>query len=293
MGNNEDIKPDYGMNAREQLKFLGNPNELHGQNQAAILDWLYRWGFSTADILSDLLGRKNRSHAKKLADRGWIRQVSIKGYPVYYTLTERGLAEAVKHHETLLEYKEIDPYRVHLPTLHHNLVAQKETMMALRRGWIFDYRTERMPAADNDKFTKVYDVIWTRERDTRGDWYPESIIWTSFNSNEYPHVFCGYPEVQVGLEIELTPKWNHHLDDFVTKILQDVQGSHLQWIIIVSDSPAILKRYSEAFSPGRKVPFWNKGPGGKLVRSERSLTVPEGIYETVLFRTTNWQDRND
>lgn len=248
--------------ARKNSQALGSPKEVQRQNLAKVLGWLYRWGYSTSDILSDLLGRKNRSHALRLVNAGWIQAVSIKGYPTYYVLTEKGLAEAIHHSPILLEYKESDPYRVHLPTLHHNLIAQKEAIAAL--VWYPDFITPRMYQFDKDsRPLKISDLILVDK--IRSD------------SNELVNLLTG-------VEIELTPKWNHHLDMFVTNIVDDIQFQRLHKVLIISDSKAIRKRYKNAFQSGTRVKRWEKASGNKFIDTRDDLVIPEWVFKHVFIR---------
>lgn len=249
---------------RNAVKSLGTPKDIQRQNLLKILTWLYRWGYSTAEILSDLLGRANRSHARRLAKDGWIRPVSTKGYPTYFVLTERGLAEAIHHSTELYEYKEIDPYRVHLPKLHHDLVSQSETLAELNKGWFNDYLTQRMYNFTGDHvLKKIPDVILIRQ----------------FHNEERQIV-----KHLIGIEIELTPKWNHKLDLFVTDILDDIQFQRLNGYIIISDSKEILERYSKAFRPSNKVKIWKCSGKGKVINTGEIYTVLDWVPKFVMFR---------
>lgn len=264
MEDRKHIGPTRTDAGRETIKMLGNPRDIQRQNTRTILAWLYRWGFSTADILSGLLGRKNQSHARRLAKDGLIRSVSIKGYPTYYVLTERGLAEAIHHSMELYEYREIDPYRVHLPILHHNLIAQREAIAAIENVGCSEYWTERMYKFNkNDVPLKVPDVILV---------------------NRVRSEFGLIVDELVGVEVELTPKWNHKLDLFVTNIVDDIQFGRLRMFLIFSDSPAILNRYLEAFKPGKKVRRWENLPGGKVKDTGETLVIPEWAFRYIHFR---------
>lgn len=248
--------------ARRRCLALGSPKDIQQQNLMIVLDWLYKWGFSTADIISDLLNRKNRSHARRLAEIGWLRPVSVRGYPTYYVLAERGLAEALHHSTRLHEYKEVDPYRVSLPKLHHDLVTQRETIKAMNNGGYQGFLTERMYNFEKDrKPYKIPDVILPYSK--RDEFNHEIIELT-------------------GLEIELTPKWGHHLDMFVTNILDDIQELRLDYVIVISDSKAVLKRYKDAFEPKTKVKRWEKS-GIKFVDTGQLLNIPEWVTDRVIF----------
>lgn len=254
----------YTLEARNRVAELGSPSEIRQRNLRIVLEWLYRWGFSTGNILSDLLGRANRTHARRLEKEGWIRSVSVKGYPTYFVLTERGLTDAIRHSTALLEYKEIDPYRVHLPNLHHDLIAQSETLAELNKGWFNDYLTQRMYNFTGDHaLKKIPDVILIRQ----------------FRNEEKQIV-----KHLVGIEIELTPKWNYKLDLFVTDVLDDIQFQRIDGYIIVSDSRAILERYSKAFRPSNKVKIWKCSGKGKIINTGEIYTVLGWVPRFVMFR---------
>lgn len=271
MENRKHTEPTRTEAGRKAIKTLGKPRDIQQQNLRTILDWLYRWGYSTSDILSELLGRKNRSHALRLAKAGWIQTVSIKGYPTYYVLTEKGLAEATHHSPTLIEYREaLDPYRINLPLLHHNLIAQKETITAMRLGWYPDFITQRMFRFDKDsKPLKTPDVILVDK--------VEGV------SNEQV-------DLLTGVEIELTPKWNHHLDMFVTNIVDDIQFQRLHKVLIISDSKAIRERYKNAFQPGTRVKRWEKASGSKFIDTKEDLVILEWIFKHVFIREVGSTD---
>jgi hypothetical protein len=248
---------------RATIKTLGKPKDIQQQNLRMILTWLYRWGYSTADILSDLLDRKNRSHAKRLSDSGWIQPISIKGYPTYYVLTQKGQAEAIHHSNALLEYKESNPYRVDRPKLHHNLIAQKETLKAMRLGGYHGFVTQRMFNFDkDDKPLKTPDVILIER--VEGE-------------------FKKYVNELTGVEIELTPKWHRDLDMFVTNIVDDIQFGRLVRFLIISDSKTILENYEKAFRPGRRVSRWQK-TGIKFTLTGEILEIPKWVPDRVFFR---------
>lgn len=265
----EPTRTDAG---RATIKTLGNPRDIQQKNLRTILDWLYRWGYSTSDILSELLGRKNRSHARRMEKDGWIRSVSVKGYPTYYVLTEKGLAQAIHHSARLFEYKEIDPYRVGLPKLHHDLTTQTETITAMRLGGYSDFITPRMYDFDKDsKPLKIPDTILIEQ--VKGE-------------------FANVINELTGVEIELTPKWHHDLDLFVTNIVDDIQHGRLAKFLIISDSKAVRERYRAAFRPGTKVKRWTKSSGSKFSDTGKQLVIPAWVPSRVLFREAGSTNEN-
>lgn len=258
------MAPYHTLDARNRVAELGSPSEIRQRNLRIVLDWLYRWGFSTGNIISNLLGRANRTHAHRLEKEGWIRSVSVKGYPTYFVLTERGLADATRHSTALLEYKEIDPYRVHLTNLHHDLMAQSETLAGLKSRWVSDYLTPRMYVFTGDHaLKKIPDVIFIHRYRNEENQIEKQLL---------------------GVEIELTPKWNYKLDLFVTDVLDDIQFQRINGYIIVSDSRAILDRYTEAFRPGNKTKIWKSSDKGKVADTGEIYTILSWVPEYVLFR---------
>lgn len=193
-----------------------------------------------------------------------LRPVSVRGYPTYYTLSERGLAEAIHRSARLHEYKEIDPYRVSLPKLHHDLVAQQETLAAIRRGSFEDFITPRMYRfKKEDTPLKVPDAILIERHESE---------------------FKEIVDDMTGVEIELTPKWNHDFDLFVTNIIDDIQYGRFCLFLIITDSKAIRERYEAAFKPGNKVKRWEKTSGGKFTHAGETLEIPKWVTKRVYFR---------
>lgn len=252
---------------RQQSKALGSPKAIQQRNLLAVVVWIYHWGFSTGDIISDLLGRKNRSHARRMEKNGWLRKVEIKGYPVYHTLTDKGLALAENESPApkLLPYPETDPYKVHMPTLHHDLMAQQETIKALKHGWYHDYLTKRMynfPAGESGP-RKIPDVILLRiVRDELGQ-----------------HLATA----RTGIEIELNTKRGYKLDLFATDILDDIQNLLYDRFIIVTDSNAVLKHYEPHFKPNTKIKLWDFSKI-KPVATGKVYDVPDWSPKYVVFR---------
>jgi hypothetical protein len=249
--------------ARVAAKELGSPAEIQRRNLQHILQWIYRWGFSSRELISDVLGRANKSHAQRLVKNGFLRPASIKGYPTYFVLTEKGLAEALRDAMTLHEYKELDPYRVHLPNLHHDLLVQRQVLLAIQRGSYVNYQSPRMYSYPSDDYLrKIPDAILIRHEDGE----------------------LSSGELRIALEIELTPKWNNKLDDFVFNVLEDIQAQRTNGCLVVTDSRAILDRYREVFKPGTRIKIWERDNNGKAIDSGKSYVVPEWASKFVTFQ---------
>ena len=239
-----------------------SPRELGKESRQKILEWLYRWGYTSSSVGQILLNRTAGGYLQKLAKQNWLVSTKTKsGVPsTYFTLSLLGLQEAERDSITLIKYVEADPYKVDQLKIRHYLIAQTSTINALKSGFIIDYETERMFGKDGDKLgVKRPDVLWI----TRGG-------------------------LRYGIEVELSAKWAMDLDDFILGITRALQssGAEVQTysrFVIISDSPAIIRRYSAAMQPGQPLSVWEKNGRGHWV-IEKTLKVPDWLINKVDFR---------
>ena len=260
---NQDTKIETQLAAaRAVLAATGkSPRQIGEEARLAVIRWIYRWGYSSATSIQQLLGRTAAGYTQKLARQGWLQVVNTEsGTPkCYFTLSELGLQEAERHAEVLLRYPEIDPYRINQKLIRHNLIAQHVTIDSMRAGFTIDYRTERMiNQAGNKSGEKIPDVVW---------------ITTS-----------GLP---TGVEVELSAKWERDLDQFVLGVIQALisendKPARYDRFAIITDSPAIKKRYSNAFQPGAVLPIWQKDTRQHWV-IEKTAKVPGWVITKVDF----------
>jgi hypothetical protein len=224
--------------ARATLVSYGkSPRQIGNESRQSVIDWIYKWGYSSSANIQNLLGRTAGGYAQKLTRQGWLVATKTEsGSPVhFFTLSQSGLQEAEHQATHLYHYPEIDPFKVNQQLLRHNLLAQKITANALLSGAIKKYETDRMFGEGGDKSrVKKPDVVWTTNN-------------------------C----LRIGVEIELSAKWARFLDDFVVNIssgLKMGKGQHAQYdrFLIVSDSPAIIERYQQAMQPETQVNIWTK-----------------------------------
>lgn len=248
--------------ARAALAASGkSPRELALEARQNVLQWIYRWGFTSTAILSDLLDKSAGVTVKRLVDQGWLRSTKTRsGTPTaFITLSEQGHEEAIRHADTLLPYPELDPYRVNQQLLRHNLMAQKMTCNALNNGDISWFKTEKELSCDGDQPNiKRPDIVWH------------------------------YGDQKTAVEIELSPKWQRDLDQFILGIILALQDSESQpsrfdYFVIFSDSPAILSRYQAAMTAGSPLNIWKKDTRGHW-SVDKTGTVPKWLVQLTEFR---------
>lgn len=242
--------------------YLGKqtPQERSVMNRKIAVDWIYRFGFSSAQVLRQCLNKESCSWTSTAVKRGWLRSTrTSSGVPtVIYTLTEMGLELA--HHQAtkLLPYVELDPYRVSQPKIRHDLLVQKISIAALREGVITSVTTERELNEGDQRGQKRADAIW--------------------------HLPDGK---RLGIEMELSAKYGQKLDEFICGIAASVdpnrERNRIDSFSVITDSEAICKRYREAMMPGQPMRHWKKNARQHWVVDEEDV-VPNWLSDLVQFR---------
>ncbi len=243
-----------------------SPRQRGEQKAREALDWVYRWGWSSPSVVDGLAGTARRGLAARLARAKLLRSTRTdsggaqKGVPAsILTLTGDGLAEVEKFREDLLPY-ELDPYRIRQDQLRHYQLAQSATAKALSEKKISGFQTEKEMAEFSGSNIKQPDIAW---------WLPNG--------------------QSVAVEVELSAKWGRDLDHFILSCLlslspEEKGGKHrYDYIALVTDSPAILKRYKAAFEPGAAYGVWQKDERSRWEKSE-TRKVPEGAKGKMLWR---------
>lgn len=241
-------------NPPRAMDFMGgqSPYERSIQKRQDVLTWVYRWGYASAEIIRQVAGQTAGGYAKKLERHGLLIATKTEsGIPrAIFTLTKSGYQEAERFADKLAPYPELDPSRVNQQLIRHNLLAQHITVRELKNGNIHDYLTERFVGLDGDKpGQKRPDVVW--------------IAWDGRRT---------------AVEVELTAKWERRLDEFVLAVgkgLDPKKGPLYAEFVIVTDAPAIERRYRAAMAPGSTLTVWEK--------NERGHWAPKDHYHTPSF----------
>lgn len=239
-----------------------NPRQIGKESRLKILKWIYSWGYTSSSIGQLLLHRTSGGYLQKLAKQNWVVSTKTKsGLPAsYFTLSQIGLEDAERHSLTLSKYAEIDQFKVEQSKIRHYLIAQESTIRALESGVIVDYETERMFLSQGDALgLKRPDIIWVTNLGSR-----------------------------LGVEIELSAKWERLLDDFVLNIIRALKSNDdskpkFNRFIIISDSPAIIKRYQAAMQPDAEGSSWMKNNRGHWV-VDKIYKIPAWLITQVDFQ---------
>lgn len=244
----------------------GNPHDhLDGQSPRArgklntieVAGHVYRFGYSSADILKQVIGVQTDTWFRAAKKRGDFAGVKTPSGELL-VLTESTLALAEYHASRLTAYPELEPERINLATVRHNLFVQRITLRALASGSLDSYLTEREIATADARNVKRPDVVWIGKGGSR----------------------CA-------VEVELTAKWARHFDDFavgLVRALDSTQGTPAyDEFVVVTDSKAIAARYREELQPGRPMRLWAKDSRGKWAITKTGK-IPEWLPERVGFK---------
>lgn len=224
--------------------------------------WTYAWGYTTAGLIRMLLEKEAYGWTTNAIKRGLLRATNTaSGSPrQIITLTEKGQALAEQHMPQHFDYVERDPYKINQATIWHQLLAQRVTIKAMNSGEVNGIATERQDAAQSRRGEKRPDVVWRLRDNTR-----------------------------VGVEMELSGKWERRLDEFVAGIITALSpaadGRHARFdkFIVVTNSDAIVKRYEAAVSKGAYVRLWRKNSRGVWEVCEVN-EVPDWLGQKIEFR---------
>jgi len=236
-----------------------SPQARHKRKLLDVIGWVHCWGYSSAEIIKKVARIQSSGFASTLVRKGWLVQTKTEsGMPrFYYTLSATGVQEAERHADPLFRYPELDPYRVNQSQIRHYLLAQEMTLLAFEMGLIETYKTERMiDEAGDIAGQKRPDVVWVR---------PDGML--------------------AAIEVELSAKWDRRLDEFVRGLLRALNPygrNPPKYVecLIVTDSPAIKRRYEAAMAFGAPLKTWEKNSRSQWVVTKRSV-VPDWLLDCV------------
>jgi hypothetical protein len=261
---NTEITNDRTAIARSVLKqkLAGRSSLERGRERAlTALNWIYRFGWASSPTLEILVGTERSGLAQRLVKSGLLvstKTISRRNEKFlpgsFLTLTLDGKHLVEKNRLETMPYEHRTD-RVNQNHLLHDEMAQRATAERLATGIINDYRSEKEMKARSQNGIKNPDGVWI---------YSDG--------------------KKVSVEIELSPKWERDLDTFVHSSLLSLStktgSARFNELIIMTDAPAIFKRYQEAFKPGSKFWTWTKNENGRWTKDEQK-TVSDWTPERI------------
>ena len=229
-----------------------SPRERGKHKDRLALHWIYQWGWSAPSIVDSLGNNQGRGLSARLVKKQLLCATLTANGGVtpgvprkLLTLTRTGLSEVERHlHEADLLPYELNPHKINQDLLRHGYYTQRLTDRVFRSGQIQDYYTEK--TFQSQSVAKLHDVVWL------------------FNGQ------------RIGIEIELTAKWGRVFDQFVWGCVASIQTQAVDRVYLFSDSAAIVKRYQEGLSAGKRIGIWSKNSKGFWVQQD-DKPIPEAI----------------
>jgi hypothetical protein len=143
-----------------------NPRERGYEKQRIALDWIYRWGWSSEDVLHKLTGSGASKISNLLIENKLILSTPndrcnvFKDAPAHLlTLTETGLEAAERDCEYLIRY-EIKPSKLKANTIVKENICQMLTAKEVFKKSINEFQTSREFLEKSSKKERQHDVIW-------------------------------------------------------------------------------------------------------------------------------------
>ena len=255
------LSQERRLELQEQRKAaLGDlsPTAFGALRNRKILEWVWKWGYSTKPIIQKLTETSRHGICDRLVKRGLLRETKTESsLPVrsFFTLAENGLEEVERHADKLHKYDFLDPYRVRQNMLRHDLLAQSFTLQNLLTGRI-----------------KGFETIYTSRDQSQSGVKQPDVMWLLPNGEKY------------AIEIELTKKWDRDFDDFRIKVLKALKNKQYDQFMLVTDAPAIKKAYEAGLKVGTQINQWKKDQYGKWAIVGQPVEVPEWMGSGALSK---------
>jgi hypothetical protein len=243
-------------------KLAGKTSLEQGKDRTlTALTWIYRWGWASSTTLEILVGTQRSGLARRLVNSGLLvstKTVSRRNEKFlpgsFLTLTADGKHMVEVSRLALMPY-EHRPDRVNQNHLLHDEMAQRVTAERLATGAIKGFYTEKEMRCRSQNAIKNPDVVWMIPDGTTRS-----------------------------VEIELSGKWERDLDVFIHSSLLSLSTkdgpARFDRLLLITDAPAILKRYREAFMPGKQFWTWQKNDSGRWTADDQK-TVPKWSIERI------------
>ncbi|MCA8349944.1 hypothetical protein [Burkholderia cepacia] len=247
--------------AREKLGDM-SPRARGEEKAQKALSWVYAWGWSSPSVIDAIGKNKSGGLCTRLVKAGLLERERtasgglVPGVPTWVCwLTPMGLDAIERFQSRVTDYQF---GKIRTDTIRHDFLMQTITLDRLSDGAIARY----LPPS----FMRQ----WSRQGVKQPD-----CIWVDAN------------ERRIGVELELTAKWNRQLDQFVLGIVDALRPPNddskpiYDSALVLSDSSALLHRYERALQPGRMVPSWQQTRDRKWVEGGKRA-IPDDLPEDAI-----------
>ena len=216
-----------------------NTIQQHKKQVFAAVSFVDKAKFTSAENLQLVAGRKRRGFPKQLKKLGLILERLVAGKQMIYGLSKHGADKICA--------KKFDLHKVSLSRVEHALIAQQETLLAIKEYGVASYEFE--PQAYS--------------HDTRPD-----VIWVMKQGHKFY------------IEVELTAKSlsDGDMDRFFLKLIS-------RRTIVIFRDVVLFERYIKYASEYAKrgIPGW-KNLDGEWIKFDQNIQVSSVEWRQVMFK---------
>lgn len=223
------------------------------EKQIQAVSWLLRFHHSCPEILDQVVYcRRGSGLVPRLVKNGLVttietHQRGVKGMPAKVVMLTKAGLELAETHSTSQTHYDLNPARVNMATLRHDLLVQSLTLARYQAEKIVSFTTEH-EMGEKHVAEKRPDAVWIYENGKKAM-----------------------------VEVELTGKFGRPFDEFVYRVISALHHGQYDYLILFSQSQAIIERYSAALKPGQVIHLWKKDSQRKWA-IENSHTIPESVH---------------
>lgn len=238
-------------NPRQHLPDGVTPRQASEHKKKTVLLWLLMWGFSSSEIVRQVLGVRETGYIASLVKLGLVRVVDIHTLlgGTAYMLTQQGLEQALAYGEHAVRY-ELNPNKIQPRLAKHHMAVQK------------------VVAAIPNRLACLPERL-IGELDKQGVKRPDALV-----------LIDGAELRWVAIEVELSQKWGRDLDLAMGGNLRGLQEWKVACVLYVTQSQLVVNAYQEHLAKPLQV--WEKN-GMRWVRSEDCIDVSDGLRKRIKF----------
>lgn len=231
-----------------------------------LLLWIYKFGFSSPEVVRHVVNDASGRVVKRLINRGLVETyLPPMGHVTglfgcrfqLLILTSLGLGVARGLTVDVLHYQEIHHSKINFRQAGHILEIQLAVHRYMQGTFFSDFQTERQQAQKSIKGIKRFDAVLVR-----------------MNGEKF------------GLEVETSRKVGRELDETQARLYSALQerkpdNSFNYRGIFYLAHPSIFENYSKKFASGAQVYEYVKNSAGSYVRSNVIAVISKEISERI------------
>lgn len=213
---------------------VANPMLRGLEKNAKVIGWLWRWHYTTNQVVAELLASSSsvaRNLTARLERASLLRRVEcdeLQGTSLWM-LTPDGCSVAAELDDYLPAHYDTRPSTIDHRKVRHEVSLQWFIARAQTQGKIHSPVPDRLLRAKAESHEKISDCLCT---DTHGN--------------------------QLSIEVERTEKTDRRLDLFLWGLLRQLHANEVQQVIVVTQIRGLVERYQAVLLSPQGITRWRK-----------------------------------